>query len=270
MRPLSVPADFIDDGVDQGGLAGSHGFVERVQQLIRRHRSHADATECLHHRVVAGTLHEHGGRHIGMPGRVLVGAAIDAVVVEDDHANRQVVAADGFHLHAGEPEGTVAFDGDDRFARLNGRRNSEPHADTHHAPGADIEALARLVHVDDRAGVIERVGALVHDHRIGTRLDDVTDHPQCAVEVHRRRALRERRRHLGKVLLLALRNGARPCRRRLRPSRVNLHQQTRHARADVANDRRGDRDVAVDFRRRDIDLDELLRQSSPPHVLPLP
>src|SRR5207245_7907600 len=99
-----------------------------------------------------------GGRHIGAAGRIDVGAAVDAVVVEYHHADRQVVAAEGLDFHAREAEGAVALDRNHRLAADHGRRDGKAHADSHHAPGADVQALSRLVHVDDAAGYVDRVG----------------------------------------------------------------------------------------------------------------
>src|SRR3546814_16798818 len=41
------------------------------------------------------SLHVGGDRRVGAAGGIDVGAAVDAVVVEDNHADQQVVAADG-------------------------------------------------------------------------------------------------------------------------------------------------------------------------------
>ncbi len=76
---------------------------------------HADAAERLHHLVVARALHEDRRRRIGAR-RIDVGAAIDAVIVEDDDADRQVVPADRLDLHAGEAESAVALDREHRVA----------------------------------------------------------------------------------------------------------------------------------------------------------
>jgi hypothetical protein len=69
------------------------------------------------------------------------------------------------------------------------------HADTHDAPGADVDALARLIHVDDAAREIERVGALVDEDRVGTLLDDGAQNTQA-------------RRGNPSVTLLFIRRGA--------------------------------------------------------------
>src|SRR4029078_2632952 len=91
----------VDHRVDQRRLARVHRRVDGLLQLVGRGGIHADAAEGFHHLVVARALHEHGGRRIGV-GAVDIGAAIDAVIVEYDDADRKVVAADGLDLHAGE------------------------------------------------------------------------------------------------------------------------------------------------------------------------
>src|SRR5256885_2097684 len=134
---------------------------------------------------------------------VQVGPAIDAVIVEDHDADRQLVAADRLDLHAGEAERTVAFHRERRFAGLDGGGDAIAHADSHHAPGADVDALARLVHVDDAAGEVERVGAFDDQDGVRVGLDDVAHHGERAVEVHRRRILGQGLRQLRDVLVLA-------------------------------------------------------------------
>src|SRR5213075_2089719 len=95
-----------------------------------------------------------------------VSAAIDAVIIEDHDADRELVAADRLDLHAGEAERRVAFDGEHRLAGLNRRSDCITHTDAHDAPSADVDALARLIDVDDAAREIERVGALVDEDRV--------------------------------------------------------------------------------------------------------
>src|SRR5246127_2049723 len=135
----------IDHCVDQSGLARIYRDVDCALQFIRGGGIDADAAKRLHHLVVSRTLDEHGGCGIRAC-RVGVGAAIDAVIVEDDDADREVVAADCFDLHAGEAERAVALDRKHRLAGLDAGCDRRAHPDAHHAPGADVEPLARLIH----------------------------------------------------------------------------------------------------------------------------
>src|SRR5438105_115771 len=84
--------------------------------------SDAVAAEGFHHLVVARALDEYRRRRIGAA-RIDVGAAVDAVIVEDDDADRKLVAADGLDLHAGEAEGRVALDREHRLAGFDGGGN---------------------------------------------------------------------------------------------------------------------------------------------------
>jgi hypothetical protein len=217
-----------------------------------------------HQFLVARVLDEDGGRNIRTAGRIDVGAAIDAVVVEDDDTDRQLVAADRLHFHAGEAEGAVAFDREHGLAGLDRGPDRIAHADTHDAPGADVQALARLVHVDDAAREIERVGAFVDQNGVRPLLDDGTQCAERAVEVHRRRILHQSRRHLGDVLFLLCIDGADPVGRRGRPLAVDALEQSRHAGADIADQRSHDLDIAVHLLGLDVDLDELLRSGLAP------
>src|SRR5258706_3848057 len=163
----------VDHRVDQRRLAGVHGLVHGAFQFVRRRRVDTDAAECLHHLVVARVLDEHSRRNIRTAGRIDVGPAIDAVVVEDDDADWQVVAADGFDFHAGEPEGAVAFHRKHGLAGLDRSGDRKAHADAHDAPGADVQALARLGHVDGAAREIEGIGAFVDEDGAPPLLEDV-------------------------------------------------------------------------------------------------
>src|SRR4051812_15767688 len=80
----------IEHRIDQGRLAGIHRGVHRALQFIGAGRIYADAAERFHHPVVARTLDEYGRRGVRTDG-IDVGAAIDAVIVEDDDADRQLV-----------------------------------------------------------------------------------------------------------------------------------------------------------------------------------
>ena len=200
MRPLSLPAAGSSTALISVGLPESIAVVDGALELVRRRRIDADAAERLHHLVVARALDEHGRRRVRAD-LVDVGAAIDAVVVEDDDADRQLVPADRLDLHAGEAERAVAFDRQHRLAGLDGRADAIAHADAHDAPGADVDALARLIHVDDAAREIERVGAFVDQDGVRPLLDDGAQHAERAVIVHRRVVVHQPRRHLGDVLV---------------------------------------------------------------------
>src|ERR1051326_493736 len=132
-------------------LSTVHGGIDRAPQLVGRGRVYADAPERFNHLVVAGAFDEHGRRRIGAV-LVDIGAAIDAVIVENDDADGKPVAADRLDFHAGEAERRVAFDAEHGLAGLDGRTDGITHADAHHAPGADVDALARLIHIDNAAG----------------------------------------------------------------------------------------------------------------------
>src|SRR5581483_7211194 len=252
----------IDHGVDERGLARIERRVDGALQLVRRGRVDADAAERLHHLVVARALHEHRGGGIASV-LVDVGAAIDAVIVEDDDADREAVPADRLDLHAGETECRVAFDRQHLVAGFDGRRDRLAHADAHDAPGADVEPLAGLVDVDHAARQVERVGAFVDQDRLGPLLDDGAQHAERAVIVHRVVVVHQARRHLGDVLLALGGDGGHPLGRALGPAAAHLGQQSAHARADIAHDRRHDLDVAVHLLGLDVDLDELLRRIAP-------
>src|SRR5258708_40033585 len=83
----------IDHRVDQGGLARIHRGIHRALELVGRRGVDARAAESLHHLVVARAFHENRRRGIRTAAGVLVGASIDAVVVEDTDADRQGAAA---------------------------------------------------------------------------------------------------------------------------------------------------------------------------------
>src|SRR4029079_6073278 len=103
-----------------------------------------------------------------------------------DDRDRQLVTADRFDLHAGGAEGAIAFDREHGLAGFDRGRDRIALADTHDAPGADVETLPRLVHIDDAAGKIERVRAFVDEHRIRTLLDDLAEDAERRVLITRR------------------------------------------------------------------------------------
>src|SRR5579883_557674 len=252
----------IDHCVDQRGLAGIHGGVDGAFQLVGRRGVDAGAAERLHHLVVARALHEHRGGRV-VAGLVGVGAAIDAVVVEHDDADREVVPADRLDLHAGEAERAVALDREHRMAGLDRGGDRLAHADAHHAPGADVQALARLVHVDHAARQVERIGALIDQDRVGPLLDDGAQHAQRAVIVHRVVVVHQARRHFGDVFLALCPDRADPVRWRLGPVAAHALQERGDARADIAHHGCCDLDIGVHLLGLDVDLDELLRCIAP-------
>ena len=224
----------------------------------------ADAAERFHHLVVARIRDEDGRRGIRVAPGIDVDPPVDPVVVEDDDADRQIVAADRFDFHPGEAEGAVAFDREHGFAGFHRGRDGEAHADAHDAPGADVEAFARLVHVDDAAREIERVGALVDEDGVRPFFDDGAQRTERAVEIHRCRVLHQLRSHLGRVGFFARFDGVGPIGRRGLPALVDAPEEGGHAGADVADQRGGDLDVAVHLLGLDVDLDELLRSGCTP------
>src|SRR5947209_13954197 len=162
----------IDHRVDEGRLAGIHGPVHGAAQFVGCRHVGSDAAERFDDLVVARILDEGCGRWVRTAAGIDVGSAIDAVIIEDDDANRKVVSANRLHLHSAEAKRAVAFDGEHAVAGLHSRRDGEAHADAHDAPGADIEPFARLVHVGDATREIERVGAFVDQGGIRPLFDD--------------------------------------------------------------------------------------------------
>src|SRR5260221_14319696 len=248
----------VDHRVDEGRLAGVHRLVHGALELVGRRRMDADASKCLHHLVVARAFDEDGCRNVRTPRGVDVGSAVDAVVVEDDDADRKAVPADRFHFHSGETKGAVAFNREHGFAGLYCSRDGKAHADAHDAPGADVQAFARLIHVDDAAREIERIGALVDKNGIRPLFDDGPQHTERAVVVHRRRILHQPRRHLGDVLFPFRLDGAGPVGRRGRPIAAHALKKCGYAGTDVADHRSDDLNVAVHLLWLDVDLDEPL------------
>src|SRR3989442_721472 len=85
----------------------------------------------------------------------------DETVVEADSDNRERIAANGLDLHATETEGAIAFDGNDRLTARHSRADGITHTYTHHTPSPGVETLARLVHVDNVAAEVERIGPFI-------------------------------------------------------------------------------------------------------------
>src|SRR5215469_795059 len=254
----------VDDRIDERRLAGIHCRVDGAFELIRGGGIGADPAERLDHLVVARAFDEYRGRRVGAAAAIDVGAAIDAVIVEDYDADRQPVAADRFDLHAGEAEGAVAFDRQHRLAGLDRGADGITHADAHDAPSPDVEPLARLVHVDDPAGEIEGVGAFIDQDRVRALLDDRAQHAERAVIIHRRIIVHQPRRHLGDVLFALALDRVDPIGRRRRPFRAHRVEQRIDAGADIADHRSGDLDIGSYFLGLDIDLDEFFRMRLAP------
>ncbi len=174
-----------------------------------------------------------------------------------------MVAADRLHFHAGEAERAVALEREHRLAGLDRGGDGKSHADAHDAPGADVEPLARLVHVDDTARQIERVGTLVDEDGIRSLLDDAPQGAERAVVVHWRLVVHQPRRHFGDIFFPLRTDGLHPISRRSRPVAAHRRKQRRHAGADIADHGSDDLDVAVHLPGLDVDLDELLRRVAP-------
>src|ERR1700736_370373 len=233
----------VDHRVDQCRLAGVHGLVHGALKLVRCRRVDANAAEGLHHLVVTRVLDEDGRRNVRTARRIDVGSAIDAVIIEDDDADRQVVPADRLDLHARETKGAIAFHREHVLAGLDGSCDRKAHADAHDAPGADVQAFARLVHVDDAAREIARVGAFVDQDGIRTLLDDGLQRTERAVVVHGRLVVHQPWRHLGDVFFPLRIDGADPVSRRGGPVAAHRFKQGGYAGADVADHGSCDLDI---------------------------
>src|SRR5262249_61639277 len=99
----------------------------------------ANSAEPFNDLAVARVFDEGGCRRVGTAAGINVRAAINAVVVEDDDANRQVVPTDRFDFHAAETKGAVAFHCEHRLASFHRSRDSKSHADAQEAPGTDLQ-----------------------------------------------------------------------------------------------------------------------------------
>src|SRR5919204_2853460 len=124
----------IDNRVDESRLARVHGLVHGAAQFVGRRHMDTHSAEGFYDLVVARVFDEGGRRRVWTTGGIDVGAAIDAVVVEDDDADRQVVPTNRFHLHAREAEGAVALNREHGLSGLHRSPDGKAHADTHDAP----------------------------------------------------------------------------------------------------------------------------------------
>src|SRR5258708_28705862 len=95
------------------------------------------------------------------------------------------MAANGLNPHAAKTEGTIAFNGDDRFTCGHSSADGIPHTDAHHAPRSRVESLPRFVHIDHVASKIERGCPFGYDADTLISRALVPDFAQCARKVHR-------------------------------------------------------------------------------------
>src|SRR5919108_6439016 len=84
------------------------------------------------------------------------------------------------------------------------------------------------------------------------------------MKVHRRGVLHEPRRHLGDIFFFARTDGGDPIGRWRRPIGAHALDKRGYTGADIADEWGDDRNVAIDFLRLDVDLDELLRSGLTP------
>ena len=128
--------------------AGPRKFIASSSaplQVLRILDEEALAAEGLHHLVVAGAVDQRVRLHVEhRVFRDLRHARADAAIVEHDDLDREVVAAERLHLHAGEADRRVARDLDDRPVGMHDAGgDGEAHADAHRAVAAGVEAGAR-------------------------------------------------------------------------------------------------------------------------------
>src|SRR5438105_9751304 len=172
----AVPAELLrlpggalrDHDVDEGGAAVVHRLVEGALQVLRVLDKEALAAEGFHHPVVAGAVDQRVGLHVEhRVVRDLRHAGADAAVVQNDDLDRQVVAAQRLHLHAGEADRRISRQVDDRTVRVHdggGDRLAE--AEAHRAVGAGVEAGTGVGDVQLGEADIHRAGALRTQDRV--------------------------------------------------------------------------------------------------------
>src|SRR5260370_2390220 len=151
----------------------------------------------------------------------------DAGVVEHTGDDRQRIGANGLNLHAAKTEGTIAFNGDDRFTCGHSSADGIPHTDAHHAPRSRVESLPRFVHIDDVASKIERVCPFVNDVDILIFRKCVPDCPKCARKVHRVGRSEEHTSELQSHLNLVCRLLLEKKKRNTAPTSLSLHPPPR-------------------------------------------
>jgi hypothetical protein len=110
---LGLPGGALrDHDVDEGGTAVVHRLIEGAANILRVLDKEALAAEGFHHPVIARAVDQRVGLHVEhRVFRDLGRAGADAAIVEDDNFDREVVADQGLHLHAGEADRRVAGEG---------------------------------------------------------------------------------------------------------------------------------------------------------------
>src|SRR6266567_4534325 len=147
LRP--TPGLRINSHVNQRRRTAGKRLLQRRAELFWRFDVVPLATERFDHFVITG-IGDKGARG---QRRVLGerrGATANTVVIEHDPGNGQLVAHCHFHLHAVKAKRGVPFQSNDALARVGDfRGNGNPRSDTHGAPGASIETMARFIVVQD-------------------------------------------------------------------------------------------------------------------------
>src|SRR6516164_1522587 len=191
----------VDHAVDQRRALGCERSLQCLGQARLVLRVVSNAAERLDHFVVAGVRLQ-AGRGWWKQTRLV--AAINPAVIEDHNDDRKSVAADSLDLHTAEAEGAVTLDSYDGLAAYGSGGNGIAHADAHHAPGTDIEAPARLPHVNNVAREVECVGPFVDDINVPLVGKHITNRAERDREIHGMRIGAQLSRHAMLVLLLVL------------------------------------------------------------------
>src|SRR5438132_8105166 len=243
----------IDDTVDQGGPPGGECSVQRFREAGSVFGKITNPSKRFDHLVVASVRNEASRRRLSA--RLI--AAVNPVVVDNQGHDWEPVSADRLELHSAESEGAVTYDGHDPSTGHSGRGDGISHADAHHTPCTAIEALARLIHVDDVASEIESIGPLVDDGNVRFIREHIANRSEGTRETHRMWIGTQLRCHAGDILLFALIHRLQPRCAWLDLTRLECGEEGGHRRFDIADDRCRDRTVTVDFRGGDVELDDL-------------
>jgi hypothetical protein len=151
-----------DHDVDQRRPSEVHRFVEGAANVLRVLDEEALAAEGFHHPVLEGAVNE--GVRLQVEYRVfrdLGHAGADAAIVQHHDLDREVVANERFHLHAGEADRRVSGEVDDRPVGLgDGGGDGLAEPDPHRAVGAGVEAGTGVGDIQLGEADIHRAGAL--------------------------------------------------------------------------------------------------------------